>query len=163
MSSSTDPATTSRPTHWLLVSSPENFETSRRRGFDIAGMKSRHRKKAETVKEGDTVLFYCTGIKAIGGLARVTGPAFEDDTHIWDSKKAGEEYPFRFPIEPEAIIGAAEDFVQVEPFVDALEYVKRWPRENWTLAFQGNVHKLSDHDFALLAGAVRAAAKEEAE
>jgi hypothetical protein len=38
--------------HWLLVSSPENFETSRARGFDLAGMKSRHRKKAESVREG---------------------------------------------------------------------------------------------------------------
>ena len=53
-------------THWLLVSSPENFEVSRARGFDIAGMKSRHRKKAETVAAGDTVLFYLVGLKAVG-------------------------------------------------------------------------------------------------
>src|SRR5947209_6527160 len=84
------------PTHWLLVSSPENFETSRRRGFDIAGMKSRHRKKAETVRPGDTVLFYVTGLKAIGGLAEVTGSYYEEDTHIWNSNKASEEYPYRF-------------------------------------------------------------------
>jgi hypothetical protein len=146
------------PTHWLLVSSPENFEVSRARGFDIAGMKSRHRKKAETVKAGDTVLFYCVGVKAIAGLAEVTGPYFEDHSHIWDSRKAGEEYPFRFPIKPLAVIGRREDFVTVEDFVDALEYPKRWPRENWTLAFQGNVHKLNEHDFGILAGAVREAA-----
>ena len=147
------------PTHWLLVSSPENFETSRRRGFDIAGMKSRHRKKAETVQPGDTVLFYLTGKKAIGGLAEVTGPLFEDTGHIWDSNKPGEEYPFRFPIRPLAIIEQAADYVGVEEFVDALEYPKRWPRQNWALAFQGNVHKLSDHDHDLLAGAVQEAAK----
>ncbi len=147
------------PTHWLLVSSPQNFETSRRRGFDIAGMKSRHRKKAETVKPGDTVLFYVTGKKAIGGLAEVTGPVYEDDAHIWDSTKAGEEYPFRFPIRPIAIIAHPDDFVGVEEFVDALEYPKRWPRANWTLAFQGNVHKLPAHDQELLASAVQEAAK----
>ena len=145
-------------THWLLVSSPENFETSRRRGFDIAGMKSRHKKKAETVRAGDTVLFYVTGFKAVAGLAEVTGPHFEDDEHVWDSKKAGEEYPFRFPIRPLAVITQPEDFVPVEAFVDGLEYVKRWPRANWTLAFQGNVHKLPPHDHEMLAGAVREAA-----
>lgn len=150
---------TEQPTHWLLVSSPENFETSRARGFDIAGMKSRHRKKSETVRAGDTVLFYVTGLKAIAGLARVTGGCFEDDTHIWDSKKPGEEYPYRFPIQPLAVIAASSDFVPVEPFLDALEYPKRWPRENWTLAFQGNVHRLSPQDHALLANAVREAAK----
>lgn len=153
-------ATTTAPTHWLLVSSPENFETSRRRGFDIAGMKSRHRKKAETVRPGDTVLFYLTGIKAIGGLAEVTGAPFEDETPVWDSKKAGEEYPFRFPIRRVAIIDDPADFVPVEAFIDALEYPRRWPRENWTLAFQGNVHKLSPHDHEILASAVRAAARE---
>ena len=152
----TDPAAT--PTHWLLVSSPENFETSRRRGFDIAGMKSRHRKKAETVKAGDTVLFYVTGLKAVGGLATVTGPFFEDDTHVWNSNKAGEEYPFRFPVRPDAIIADPARFVPVADFVDALEYPRRWPRESWTLAFQGNVHKLSAHDHDLLARAVREAA-----
>ncbi len=155
-----DDDTTAGPTrtNWLLVSSPENFETSRARGFDIAGMKSRHRKKAETVRAGDTVLFYLVGVKAIGGVARVTGPFFEDDTHIWDSRKTGEEYPFRFPIEPVALAPTPEDYVPVEPFVDALTYPKRWPRQNWTLAFQGNVHKLSDTDYNLLAQAVRSAA-----
>ena len=146
------------PNHWLLVSSPENFEISRKRGFDLAGMKSRHRKKAETVRPGDTVLFYLTGRKAIGGLAEVAGACFEDlDEHIWDSKNAGEEYPFRFPIRPIAVIADPRRFVPVEPLVDALEYPRRWPRENWTLAFQGNVHKLSERDHALLAGAVREA------
>jgi hypothetical protein len=146
------------PTHWLLVSSPENFEVSRSRGFDIAGMKSRQRRKAETVKPGDTVFFYLTGLKAIGGLAEVTGPYFEDASHIWDSKKEGEMYPFRFPIQPVAIIADPKDFVSVEEIVDRLDYVKRWPRENWTLAFQGNVHRLNEHDYSLLAAAVRAAA-----
>src|SRR5919107_383636 len=99
-----DVTTTAPPTHWLLVSSPENFEASRRRGFDVAGMKSRHRKKAETVRPGDTVLFYLTGLKALGGLAAVTGTFYEDtEERIWDSKKPDEEYPFRFPIRPLAI------------------------------------------------------------
>jgi len=150
-----------KPNHWLLVSSPENFDVSRSRGFDVAGMKSRHRRKAETVQPGDTVFFYLTGLKAIGGLAEVTGPYYEDGGHVWDSKKDGEEYPFRFSVKPIAIIEKPDDFVRVEEFVDALEYPKRWPRENWTLAFQGNVHKLSEHDYRILAGAVRTAVAEE--
>jgi hypothetical protein len=140
-------------THWLLVSSPENFEVSRARGFDIAGMKSRHRKKAETVVAGDTVLFYLVGRKAIGGWATVTGGYTEDDSHIWDSRKEGEEYPFRFPIEIQCAL-SPKNFVEVEPLIDALEYPKRWPRTSWTLAFQGNVHKLSDHDHDLIVSAI---------
>src|ERR1700722_7576366 len=85
-------------TNWLLVSSAANFETSRARGFDIAGMKSPHRKKADRVAPAARGFFYRTVVKSIAGLAEVTGPFYEDYTHIWDSNKPGEEYPFRFPI-----------------------------------------------------------------
>lgn len=136
-------------THWLLVSSPENFETSRARGFTIAGMKSRWRKAASEVRPGDTVFFYLTGVKAIGGEARVVGTAFEDDTIIWESTKPGEVYPHRFPVE---LVRARnkDDYLAVADFIEKYEYAKRWPVKNWTLAFQGNVHRLSDKDYQLI-------------
>jgi hypothetical protein len=140
-------------TNWLLVSSPENFETSRARGFDIAGMKSRHRKKAERVQAGDRVIFYLTGVKAVGGVAEVTGPPFEEGVHIWDSNKPGEEYPFRFPIRLVCARPPGE-YLSMDTVVHTLQYPKRWPAEHWTLAFQGNVHVLSDADYALIAEAL---------
>jgi hypothetical protein len=137
-------------TNWLLVSSAENFETSRARGFDIAGMKSRHRKKAERVAAGDRVFFYLTVVKSIGGLAEATGPYYEDYTHhIWESSKPGEGYPFRFPIKTIKARPKGE-YLELEPIVRTLEYPKRWPEANWTLAFQGNVHVLSDDDAGIL-------------
>lgn len=142
--------------YWMLVSSPANFETSRARGFDLAGMKSRHRKKAELVQPGDRVLFYLTGIQAFGGTATATGPYFESQEPIWSSKKAGEEYPFRFPIRPEVILGP-DQFVKAEPLLPRLEWVKKWPPAHWQLAFQGNVHLLPEHDFATIEEALRAA------
>jgi hypothetical protein len=39
-----------------------------------------------------------------------------------------------------------------------MTYTQRWPAENWTLAFQGNVHELSDADADLLEAAIRQAA-----
>ncbi len=140
-------------TNWLLVSSADNFETSRARGFDIAGMKSRHRKKAERVAAGDRVVFYLVGVKSVGGLAEVTGQCFEDSDHIWDSNKPGEEYPYRFPIKPRCA-RPKDEYLPMETIVHMLEYPKRWPPEHWTLAFQGNVHVLSDADFELIAEAL---------
>jgi hypothetical protein len=140
-------------TNWLLVSSADNFETSRTRGFDIAGMKSRHRKKAERVQAGDRVLYYCTVVKSIGGVAEVTGPYFEDHTPIWESNRPGEVYPFRFPVQ---IIKARPpgEYLELEDLVPSLEYPKRWPAKNWTLAFQGNVHVFSDEDFDKIVSAL---------
>lgn len=141
-------------TNWLLVSSADNFETSRARGFDIAGMKSRHRKKAERVAPGDRVVYYLVGVKAVGGLAEVTGTYFEDETNIWESNKPGEVYPFRFPVKL-AYAREKGDYLPMETIVHALTYPKRWPPQHWTLAFQGNVHVLSDDDYALIAEALK--------
>ena len=134
------------PTNWLLVSSVENFETSRARDFDIAGMKSRHRKKAERVAPGDRVLFYLTVVKSIGGVAEVTGKFYEDEAPIWESNRPGEVYPFRFPI---TLIKArpAGHYLPMDDLVHTLEYPQRWPPQHWTLAFQGNVHVFNDADY----------------
>ena len=133
-------------TNWLLVSSTDNFETSRARGFDLAGMKSRHRKKAERIAPGDRVLFYLTVVKSIGGVAEVTGTYFDGSEKIWESNRLGEVYPFRFPIK---LLKArpAGDYLSLDDLVHTLDYPKRWPPQHWTLAFQGNVHVFSDADY----------------
>ncbi len=146
-------------TNWMLVSSPENFETSRARGFDVAGMKSRHRKKAEKVQPGDRVLFYLTGLQAFGGLATATGTYYNAEEPIWISKKDGEQYPFRFPITPDVIL-QPDQFVKAVDLLPRLEWVKKWPVANWQLAFQGNVHALTEQDFAAIEAAVREAARQ---
>ncbi len=146
--------------NWLLVSSPENFERSRAIGFTTTAMKSRHRRKWERVQPGDRILYYLTGEKAIGGVARVTGAPFESHEKIWGSAaKPLEDYPWRFPTEPVVILDRGKS-VSAEPLAREMEYTKRWPAENWTLAFQGNVHELDDEDADLIEKAVRRAATE---
>jgi hypothetical protein len=145
----------------MLVSGADNFEVSRVMGFTVAGMKERHRRKAERVKSGDRVLFYLTGIQKFGGTATVTDSYYEDRGNlIWQSKKSGEyPYPWRFPIRPNIILDPA-DFVLAEGLLPELEWVKKWPASHWQLAFQGNVHVLSDADFGTIEQAIQRAAGE---
>jgi hypothetical protein len=145
--------------NWLLVSSPENFERSRSLGFKQSAMKSRHRRKWERVRPGDRVFFYVTRVKAIAGLCRVTGTPFESHEKVWSSEsKPLEDYPWRFPTEPVVTLDP-DGFLPAEPLAREMEYTKRWPAANWTLAFQGNVHELNDHDAELLEKAIGAAAR----
>lgn len=132
--------------YWLLVSTPENFEISRKRGFDLAAMKSRHEKKAQRVKPGDRVVFYLTREMAIGGIAEVKSGYFTSEEPIWRSEKPGETFPFRFQITPELVLPPG-DFLPVADWVDELSYVRKWPAEHWRLAFQGNVHEIPEEDF----------------
>ncbi len=144
--------------NWLLVSSAENFETSRSLGFAQAGMKSRHRRKWERVRPGDRVFLYLTGVKAIGGVCRVSGTPFESHERFWTSEShPQEDYPWRFPTEPLAILAPGR-YLPAEPLAREMTYTQRWPAANWTLAFQGNVHEISDADADLLERAIRRAA-----
>ena len=148
------------PTNWMLVSGADNFELSRAMGFTVAGMKERHRKKVERVQLGDRVLFYLTGIQKFGGTATVTDTYYEDrGNRIWESKKAGEyPYPWRFSIKPDHVL-LPDQFVSAEKLLPELEWVKKWPASHWQLAFQGNVHVLSDRDFATIEVAIKAASR----
>ncbi len=142
--------------YWMLVSSKDNFDVSKREGFKLAGMKSRHRKKAERVRPGDRVVFYLTGVQKFGGIATATSEYFEDHSPLWSSKKKGEEYPFRFQIKPDIIL-EEEQFIPAINMARHMQYTKKWPAEHWRLAFQGNVHSLPEEDFQLLEAEMKAA------
>ena len=147
--------------YWIIVGSPENFATSREHGFTIQGMKSRHRKKAEQMKPGDKLVYYITGSKAFGGIVTVTSDYFEDHTLIWRStnkKRQDEDYPYRVKIEPDVILDEG-DYLPAEPIARAMTDVQKWPAENWTLAFQGNVHHIDEQDYQLVHDAIVEAAK----
>jgi hypothetical protein len=151
---------TTRTAYWIVVGSPDNFARTAELGFTIQGLKSRHRKKAERMKPGDKIAYYITGKKAFGGTATIESPYFEDHDKIWvsgDAKKAAEDYPFRVKISPDTIL-PLDGAIPAEPVARRMTYVAKWPVDNWTLAFQGNVHEIGEDDFRLIQDAISAAA-----
>lgn len=151
--------TSESPNYWIVVSSVDNWHRTKGLGFTIQGLKSRHRKKAEQMKPGDKIVYYCTGVKAFAGVSTITSTYFESDEKIWESgnkKRAGEDYPFRVQIEGDLALDDA-DFVSAEPLARQMVYASKWPAEHWTLAFQGNVHLVPEGDYALLRAAIESA------
>src|SRR5690606_15638383 len=117
-------------------------------------------KKAERMKPGDKIIYYITGKKAFAGIATITSNYFESHERIWqsgDPKKAAEDYPYRVRIEPDIIL-TEEAFVPAEGIARQMVYVSKWPAENWTLAFQGNVHEIGEQDYLLIREALEARA-----
>jgi predicted RNA-binding protein len=113
---------------------------------------------AGEMKPGDKIIFYLTGIKKLGSIVTVTSEMFEDHTPIWSSaKKPGEDYPYRVKIEPDLIVDE-DQFVDAQPLAMQMQYTKKWPPENWTLAFQGNIHRISEGDYRLIREELEAAA-----
>jgi hypothetical protein len=147
----------SSPRHWIVVSSPDNWRRTADLEFTVQGLKSRHRKKAEQMHAGDKIVSYVTGAKAFAGVLTITSDYYEEhDNPIWVSgnkKKADEDYPFRVKVEKDVWLPDGE-FVDAEPLARQIEYAKRWPEANWTLAFQGNVHLINESDYVIIRSAI---------
>lgn len=135
--------------YWMIVSSPDNFRKTREHGYSIQGLKSRHRRRVETMRVGDRVLYYITGRMAFAATVTVGSPMYEDHTPIWRSARREEDYPWRVHIRPDFILEEA-DWVPAKDIAYRLDYVRKWPPEHWTLAFQGHIHALPKNDFAVV-------------
>jgi hypothetical protein len=134
-----------RPKTWILTGSLRNFRIYVERGFDLIGLKEKRRKMAERFEPGDEVVFYVTGVKAFGAIARVTSEMFEDRDPIWPA----EDYPWRVSAEPVTVL-PEEDFVAAQELVGTLEHIAKWPAEHWHLAFQGQLRTVGEADAQVL-------------
>jgi EVE domain len=143
---------------WILTGSPENYAATRAHDFTVIGLKERNRARAEQIEPGDRIIFYATGVKAFAGSIRVEGELYEDRAKLWPGKPGKPDaYPWRFPTSPEVVLEEA-DWIPAESMAEALEHVAKWPREHWTLAFQGQIRPVSEHDARVLMDGLRSAA-----
>jgi hypothetical protein len=145
-------------TTWILTGSPENFAATREHGFRLIGMKEGRRRQAEAMEPGDLVVFYLTRVGRFAGAVRLTSELFEDREPVWPGRPGqADAHPWRFRTEPVVVL-EEEDRVPAEELRDALEHVRKWPPEHWTLAFQGQLRTVSDADAEVLLERLRAAA-----
>jgi hypothetical protein len=145
-----------RVTNWMIVTSPDNYERTRKLGFTLQGVKTRHRRKAERMAEGDRICWYLTGLRSFAATGTITSRYFEGTEPIWISENTGDMYPWRFNITKDHALDP-DHAVPATSLLDSLAFVKRWPPQHWSLAFQGNVHELADVDFAAIERAIERA------
>ena len=145
--------------HWIVVGGKEIFEKTRELGFTKHGMKSTRRKMVQQIQPGDTLSFYISGMKQLAAMTKVKSEVFEERTRVWSSpKKPDELYPYRVEIEPMVVLDE-EQWLDAEPYHDRFEWTQRWPKEHWTLAYQGNLHEITEADQKLLKRDLEKAAK----
>lgn len=144
--------------YWMVVSSPDNLRKTREHGWSIQGLKSRHRRRVETMRVGDRMLYYVTGRMGFAATVTVASPMYEDHTPIWRTARREEDYPWRVHIRPDIVLDEA-DWVPAKEIAYRLDYVRKWPPEHWTLAFQGHIHMLNRNDFGIIEDAVASSAR----
>jgi predicted RNA-binding protein len=147
------------PTYWIVVGMPENFQIATRRKFDMFGFKSTRRRESGEMRPGDKLVFYLTGVKSFAGIATVTSESYEEHNRVFMSeKKPDEDFPFRVKTKPEIVL-SEDRWLNVPDYVPQLEFTRKGAMKSWGMAFQGNLHKISEADYKLLERAMRTAAK----
>ena len=139
--------------YWMVVTTLENFEITRKLGFTIQGLKPYHRRKVQRIGPGDQLLYYLTGIRRFAATATITSKYFEDQTPVW-KEEGGDSLAFRVKIQPKVVL-REEQFIDASEIAPRMEYVRRWTPEDWHMAFLGNLHLIPKSDFALIEGEMR--------
>ncbi len=143
---------------WILTGSPENYAATREHHFTVIGLKERNRNRALEIEVGDRIILYLTKVMAYAASIRIEDELYEERTKIWPGKPGkADSYPWRFPTTAEVVLEEA-DWVPAESLADDLEHVRKWPREHWKLAFQGQIRAVSDRDARTLIDRISAAA-----
>ena len=131
---------------WILTGSPENYQATKEHGFSVIGLKERNRNRALEIEPGDRITLYLTRVMAFAASIRVEGELYEDRTKLWPGKPGkADAYPWRFETSPEVVL-EEPDWIPAASLVDELEHIRKWPKEHWRLAFQGQIRPVSQHD-----------------
>ena len=133
---------------WMIISNPENYGITKNLGFTSQGLKAQHRRKVQRIESGDRVLFYVSVARHFAATATATSSYTEEDTVVWQNEGCA-NWPYRIQIKPEVIL-EDHQYIDANLLAPRLDYVKRWPPENWYMAFQGNLHLLPKNDFLLI-------------
>src|SRR3989475_7342382 len=120
----------------MVVSSPDNFRKTRELGFTIQGLKSRHRRRVETMRVGDRLLYYVTGRMGFAATVTVASPMYEDHTPIWRSARRDEDYPWRVHIRADVVLEEV-DWVPAQEIAYPLRHPPEWPPPAPTPSFPG--------------------------
>lgn len=141
-------------TYWMLVTTQENLDITRDRGFSIQGVDTKNRRKAVRMGPEDRILFYVSDKKGFAATATVTSESFEDEEPIWKHHRESESFPHRVEIEADVVLdpGTLVDAYQIGP---TMEYVKKWPPDRWPLAFFGMLHIIPQRDFIFVENELR--------
>ncbi len=133
---------------WMITSNEENFNITVGLDFTKQALKSEYRRKVQRVEKDDRLLFYVSGIRKFTATATVTVPYKEVDSNIWQNEGSA-TWPYLVEIKPELIL-EEEQYIPAGLLAHRLDYIRRWPPENWYMAFQGNLHLLPKGDFFLI-------------
>ena len=128
---------------------PEYFDACAEKDFSVLAMGRQQRRRVQRMEIGDRVLFYVTHRLVFGAIASISGAHFEDKTPLWPGYEGADPLAWRVKTKPD-VVPDDDHVLDARLIAPRMEYVKRWPPEDWPLAFQGLLHLIPKRDFQLI-------------
>lgn len=133
---------------WMVVCNEENYHITKDLDFTVQGLKAEYRRKVQRVESGDRLLYYVSGIRCFTATATLTSTYREEETQVWKNEGRA-NWLYRIDIKPEVVLEETQ-YIKAGLLAHRLDYIRRWPPENWFMAFQGNLHLLPKNDFFII-------------
>ena len=140
----------------LNLFSPATWEGFLRSQRDTSGFQPRHRKLAQRLKPGDTLLCYMTKLSRWCGQLEIVDGPFDDDTPIFYPE--ADPFVVRVHVIPHICLSAERAVpIKVSALWDGLSFTSGYPQTSsaWAQRVKGSLALLSDEDAALIQTALR--------
>lgn len=142
-------------TYWLDLFTYETWQEFLQAGGRVAGFNANRIKTVQSMRPGDMLLCYLTGVSRWIGLLRVIGPAPDDQSRIWSRA----DFPARIGVEVVVQL-TPETAIPVLEMRDRLSIFQNLRSRNaWSVAFRRSPAKFSRDDGRIVVAALHNAAK----
>lgn len=123
-----------KPTYWLDLFTGTTWQEFLDAGAKVSGFRDRRWKTVQSIKPGDFLLCYLTGVSRFIGLLEVVSDPFRDESKVWKD----ESFPCRVRVRP-SIALTPETAVPVQELREQLSIFLELKSPNaWTGHFRGS-------------------------
>jgi len=128
--------------YWLDLFTGKTWEEFKKKGANVSGFRYRRRRIAKSIKPGDYLICYLTGLSRFIGVLEVQTECYEDDTPIWQDST----FPIRFKVDLILEL-TPEVAVPVITLKDKLSIFENLTSPHaWTGFFRGSPAKFKQKD-----------------
>lgn len=141
------------PTYWLDLFTHQTWNEFLTAGANVSGFRENRWKSVQSMKVGDVLLCYLTGVSRWIGLLEVTGSGFKDTTPIWSANEFSARIPVRLTAQLEPLTG-----VPVIEMRDKLTIFRNLKSPHaWTGRFRGSPYRWDSEDGRAVVAAIQEA------
>ena len=139
--------------YWLDLFTGKTWEEFKKNGAKVSGFRHTRHRRAKSIKQGDYLLCYLTGLSRFIGVLEVKSEPYEDDTPIWEDAI----FPIRFDVDVLYELNPGTS-VPVHSLKDKLSIFQNLSSPHaWTGFFRGSPTKFKANDGPIIVEAIKKA------